>query len=49
LLQKYSEYATSEEAKTVMFVNKFLDQASHHWIDIIELERYSQSEDELHI
>lgn len=48
LLNKYLEYATTDEAKAVLFVKKYLNQSINHWIDIVYCDHYSQSDDDLH-
>jgi hypothetical protein len=39
-LRKYLEYASSEEARAVLFVKKHLNKASGRWIDIIDCVPY---------
>jgi hypothetical protein len=48
LLKKYLEYAASDEAKAVLFVKKYLNQAKNHWIDIIFYDRYYKSDNDLY-
>lgn len=36
-LEKYLQYASSEEAYAVLFVKKYLDQAEGMWVDIIDM------------
>ncbi|MGD2118230.1 MAG: hypothetical protein PVG66_07720 [Chromatiales bacterium] len=48
LLQKYLEYASTDEAFAVLFVKKYLAQAKGHWIDIVDCRRYEMSSDNLH-
>lgn len=48
LLQKYLEYANTEEAFAVLFVKKHLAQAKGHWVDIVDYQRYEMSSDNLH-
>ena len=48
LLEKYLEYASTEEAFAVLFVKKYLAQAKGHWIEIIDSKRYEMSLDNLH-
>ena len=48
LLEKYLEYASTEEAFAVLFVKKYLAQAKGHWIEIIDSKRYEMSQDYLH-
>ncbi len=48
LLEKYLEYASTEEAFAVLFVKKHLAQAKGHWVDIVECRRYEMSSDNLH-
>lgn len=47
LLEKYLEYAKSEESLAVLFVKKHLAQAKGHWIDIVDCQRYEMYSDEL--
>ncbi|MBV5317951.1 MAG: hypothetical protein JZU50_09075 [Desulfobulbaceae bacterium] len=39
-LKKYLEYASTDEARAVLFVKKHLNKASGHWIDIINCFPY---------
>lgn len=48
LLKKYLSYANTDEAYAVLFVKKYLPESKGHWIDIIDCERYHQSQDNLH-
>lgn len=48
LLQKYREYASSEEAFAVLLVKKHLAQAKGHWVDIVNCQRYEMSADNMH-
>lgn len=48
LLNRYLEYANSEEALAVLFVKKHLAQAEGHWVDIADCRRYEMSSDRLH-
>jgi len=48
LLARYREYATTEEAFAVLFVKTHLVQATGHWIDIVDFQRYEMSLDNLH-
>ena len=48
LLNKYREYANTEEAFAVLFVKKHLPQAKGHWVDIDDCQRYEMSSDNLH-
>ena len=48
LLEKYREYANTEEAFAVLFVKKHLTQAKGHWVDIVDCRRYEMSSDDLH-
>jgi hypothetical protein len=48
LLQKYLEYANTEEAFAVLFVKKHLAQAKGHWVDIVGSRYYEMSSDPLH-
>jgi hypothetical protein len=48
LLQRYREYASSEEAFAVLFVKKYLAQAKGHWVDIVNCRRYEMSADSMH-
>lgn len=40
LFRKYIEYASSDEALSVLFVKKELKNSKGHWIDIIDFESY---------
>jgi hypothetical protein len=48
LLNKYLEYARTEEAFAVLFVKKHLNQAKGYWVDIVDCQRYEMSPDDLH-
>jgi hypothetical protein len=48
LLNKYLEYANTEEAFAVLFTKKHLAQAKGHWVDIVNCRRYEMSPDNLH-
>lgn len=48
LLNKYLEYANTDEAFAVLFVKKHLSQAKGLWIDIVNCHRYELSDDVLH-
>lgn len=48
LLNRFLEYASTEEAFAVLFVKKHLTQAKGHWIDILDCRRYEMSSDNLH-
>lgn len=48
LLQRYLQYANTEEAFAVLFVKKYLVQAKGHWVDIVHCRRYEMSSDNLH-
>ncbi|NJM98775.1 MAG: hypothetical protein HC800_17905 [Phormidesmis sp. RL_2_1] len=48
LLEKYLEYARTEESFAVLFVKKHLAQAKGHWVDIVDYRRYEMSSDNLH-
>ena len=48
LLNKYLEYANTEEAFAVLFVKKHLDHAKGNWVDIINCQRYEMSPNDLH-
>lgn len=48
LLERYLEYASSEEAFAVLFVKKHLPEARGYWIDPAEFRRYEKSSDNLH-
>lgn len=48
LLQKYLEYANTEEAFAVLFVKRHLAEAKGHWIDIVDSRRSEMSFDPLH-
>ena len=38
LIEKYKEYANSEESYAVLFVKKYLKAAENKWIDIVDFE-----------
>lgn len=48
LLQRYREYASSEEAFAVLLVKKHLAQAKGHWVDVVNCRRYELSPDNMH-
>ncbi|MCW7554961.1 hypothetical protein NX722_20525 [Endozoicomonas gorgoniicola] len=48
LLNKYLEYAGSEEAIAVLFVKKHLQKSKGHWVDISDCRRYDMSDNDLH-
>jgi hypothetical protein len=48
LLEKYREYASTEEAFAVLFVKRHLIQAKGHWVDIVDYQRYEMSSDNFH-
>lgn len=48
LLDKYLEYASTEEALAVLFVKKHLPQAEGSWVDVVDCRRYEMSSDPLH-
>lgn len=48
LLQRYREYASSEEAFAVLLVKKHLAQAKGHWVDVVDCRRYEMSSDNMH-
>jgi len=48
LLQRYREYASSEEAFAVLLVKKHLEQAKGHWVDVVNCRRYEMSPDDMH-
>lgn len=48
LLKRYLEYASSEEAKAVLFVKNQIAQAKGHWVDILNCRRYCESGDPFH-
>jgi len=48
LLEKYLQYANTEESFAVLFVKKHLAQAKGHWVDIVNYRRYEKSSDNLH-
>jgi hypothetical protein len=48
LLRRYLEYASSEEAKAVLFAKNQIAQAKGHWVDILNCRRYYESEDPFH-
>ena len=39
-LRKYLEYASTDEARAVLFVKKQLRKSAGHWIDVIECVSY---------
>ena len=43
LLEKYLQYANTEEALAVLFVKKHLSQAKAHWIDIVYCRHHGAS------
>jgi len=43
LLEKYLQYANTEEAFAVLFVKKHLSQAKDHWIDIVYCQHHGAS------
>ncbi|MFO0871723.1 MAG: hypothetical protein U0935_22595 [Pirellulales bacterium] len=48
LLDKYLEYARSEEACAVLFVRMHVPQADGHWVDVVDCRTYEKSPDPLH-
>lgn len=48
LVNKYREYAATEEAFAVLFVKRHLRKAQGHWVDITYCRQYEMSDDELH-
>jgi hypothetical protein len=48
LLQRFREYASTEEAFAVMLVKKHLAQAKGHWVDVVNSRRYEMSDDNMH-
>lgn len=48
LLERYREYAQSDEAQAVFFVKKHLARAKGHWVDIVDCRQYEKSPDPLH-
>ncbi len=48
LLNRYREYASTEEAFAVLLVKKHLAQAKGHWIDVVNCRRYEMSPDNMH-
>jgi hypothetical protein len=48
LLDKYREYASTEESFAVLFVKKNLRKAKGLWIDVLDCDRYEMSPDDLH-
>ncbi len=48
LLRRYLEYASSEEAKAVLFVKNRIAQAKGHWVDVLNCRRSNKSEDPFH-
>lgn len=48
LIERYREYASSEEAFAVLFVKLHLKEAKDHWIDPVDFRRYEMSQDHLH-
>lgn len=39
-LRKYLEYASTDEARAVLFVKEQLNKSAGHWIDVIDCESY---------
>ena len=39
-LRKYIEYASTDEARAVLFVKKQLRKSAGHWIDVIDFVSY---------
>ncbi|MFN8529776.1 MAG: hypothetical protein U0670_14310 [Anaerolineae bacterium] len=48
LFARYLEYASTDQAKAILFVKKNMPQSTEKWVDIISCERYEASEDKLH-
>lgn len=48
LLQRYREYASSEEAFAVLLVKKHLPRTKGYWVDIVNCRRYEMSADSMH-
>ncbi|MHC1653251.1 hypothetical protein ACODUL_08170 [Stenotrophomonas maltophilia] len=48
LLERYLEYASSEEAFAVLFVKRYLPEARGYWIDPEDFRRYEKSSNNLH-
>lgn len=48
LLNRYREYASSDEAFAVLLVKKHLAQAKGHWVDVVNCRRYEMSTDNMH-
>lgn len=48
LLEKYREYASTEESLAVLFVKKHLREAKGYWVDPLDWKRYEMSLNTLH-
>ncbi|MER2509425.1 MAG: hypothetical protein ABTQ27_11790 [Amaricoccus sp.] len=48
LLQRYREYAASDEAFAVLLVKKHIGQAKGRWVDVVDYRRYEMSPDNMH-
>ncbi|WP_421173323.1 hypothetical protein [Aeromonas dhakensis] len=48
LLERYSKYANTEEALSVLFVKQHIIKAKGHWIDIDDCRRYEMSKNKMH-
>ncbi|MCU8018095.1 hypothetical protein L5M36_14545 [Shewanella sp. SM72] len=48
LINKYQNYAATEEAFAVLFVRNNLRKALGHWVDITDSKQYEMSDDKLH-
>ncbi|WHP06297.1 hypothetical protein QLH32_02165 [Acinetobacter corruptisaponis] len=48
LLEKYKEYANTEESRAVIFIKEHLRKAAGHWIDIDYCESYELSKNKFH-
>ena len=48
LLAMYLEHASTEDAMAILFVKKNMQQSAKKWVDIIDCEQYTLSDDKLH-
>lgn len=49
LLEKYKEYANTEESRAVIFIKEHLSEESQgHWVDIKDCESYKWSDNKFH-
>lgn len=46
LLGRYTEYASSEEARAILFVKEYLKKSKGNWVDIIESQEIEYNCDE---